>query len=249
MSMTTKVTASIVNGRLKVYVDLKFNPNHDPASGQFSSGGGAMMGPDTGGGFGGGSSDDSKPKVFSKAESKKIISSNNGLFAVSLDVGQFRSFEDFCDDGLNTPGGRRWPEETAGVQHKVNGKKQDYELRLININDAKPNQFGEDYINDSSRNTAERIRDLRKVADRVSSGDLRLGDEVRLEDLTPIVLQKDGTIVDGNHRHAAATMNGDSKILAFVAAGNGSGKIKNLKNAYEALSQSDLSKIPYGLEK
>lgn len=91
----------------------------------------------------------------------------------------------------------------------------DYEIRDIPHGDAKPIQTGEDYLNDSSRETARRIK----------SGEVL---ETRAEDVLPIRLNRDGKIVDGHHRHAAAGINGESSMLAMVPVGKGPGRIRNL---------------------
>ncbi len=78
----------------------------------------------------------------------------------------------------------------------------DHELKLVPLDSVKPSQHGEDYINDSSKELA------RKVAGGKRSD--------RHEDNDPIALDESGNIVDGNHRHAAATMNGEKAIWAIV---------------------------------
>jgi len=78
----------------------------------------------------------------------------------------------------------------------------DYELKLVPLDSVKPSQHGEDYINDSSKELA------RKVAGGKRSD--------RQQDNDPIALDESGNIVDGNHRHAAATMNGEKAIWAIV---------------------------------
>ena len=78
----------------------------------------------------------------------------------------------------------------------------DHELKLVPLDSIKPSQHGEDYINDSSKELA------RKVAGGKRSD--------RQQDNDPIALDESNNIVDGNHRHAAATMNGEKAIWAIV---------------------------------
>ena len=79
----------------------------------------------------------------------------------------------------------------------------EFELREAPLADIKPSQFGEDYDNASSRELA------RKTANGQVSD--------RKQDNWPIAVDKAGTIIDGNHRHAAAVMNGQKVVWALVA--------------------------------
>lgn len=125
---------------------------------------------------------------------------------------QFPTFAEWNDRVMNTPG-------RLIVGRPKNG--QNYELRLVPVASIKPNQSGEDYLNDSSRETARRIKAGSVV-------------EARPDDLAPILLEKDGrTLLDGNHRHAAATLNGDREILAIVPIGPGTGQVVNLREFYD----------------
>jgi hypothetical protein len=89
----------------------------------------------------------------------------------------------------------------AGRHNGVNR----YVLRVLPIDAMTPVQTGEDYLNDSSRETARRI----------AAGTVL---DARWEDALPGLLNKDGTINDGHHRHAAATLNGDATIPVVVPA-------------------------------
>jgi hypothetical protein len=124
----------------------------------------------------------------------------------------YASFEDWNQGNLNTP----------GRQIRFAGERfNDYELRLVPVADIVPSQSGEDYLNDSSRETARRMKTGTVV-------------EARTADLAPILLEKDGrTLLDGNHRHAAATLNGDREILAIVPIGPGTGQVVNLREFYD----------------
>lgn len=100
------------------------------------------------------------------------------------------------------------------IQRRVADKPFDYEQRQVRVKDITPSQVGEDYLNASSEYTAKNISSAKSAAD-VS----------RVEDLFPIVLDETGKIVDGNHRHAAATLNGEEYITALVPVGKGTGKV------------------------
>lgn len=77
-----------------------------------------------------------------------------------------------------------------------------YQLKLVDVDSVTPSQTGEDYDNASSRDLAERTR----------GGKL----SERRQDNYPIAVDENGKIIDGNHRHAAATINGKKKIWAIV---------------------------------
>ena len=78
----------------------------------------------------------------------------------------------------------------------------DYKLVELPLDIITPSQSGEDYENDSSRYLAEHIKEF------LSTG--------REEDYYPIVVDDTGTIIDGNHRHAARKMAGVSTIPVLV---------------------------------
>jgi len=77
-----------------------------------------------------------------------------------------------------------------------------FELRMVDLEEAKPIQFGDDYINDSSRFLSKHIQSF--------------GSSGRLGDYAPIGLDKDGRILDGNHRHAARKLAGVKRVPALV---------------------------------
>ena len=81
----------------------------------------------------------------------------------------------------------------------------EFELQEVPLSEIKPSQFGEDYDNASSRELA------RKTANGQPSD--------RKQDNWPIAVDADGVIIDGNHRHAAAAMNGRKAVWALVAKG------------------------------
>lgn len=104
----------------------------------------------------------------------------------------------------------------TGLNKRLAGNGKDYELRVIPLDSVKLQQFGEDYLNDSSRYTAEQIRLGRAAYNRP-------------EDIYPILVSEDGLVLDGHHRHAAATINNESGILALVPVKDGTGRILNFE--------------------
>lgn len=104
---------------------------------------------------------------------------------------------------------------TKTISRRLRGEPFDYEIRRISVNEVTPSQSGEDYLNDSSRETARRVADGSAI-------------ESRPEDVYPIEIDRESRIVDGNHRHAAAVLNGDRTILALVPVSDGSGKVLNI---------------------
>lgn len=149
-------------------------------------------------------------------------------------VSQYRTYDQFNDPAFNTPG-RRWPRIAAEGNRRL-GSPQDYELRMLPIGGVTPSQSGEDYLNDSSRELANTLRG-------VSNETIDLED-TRPEDLDPILVDSTNMILDGNHRHAAHTLNGDQTIAALVPVGPGTGKIRNMRQVYDALSGSASNKSP-----
>ena len=108
----------------------------------------------------------------------------------------------------------------------------DFEIREVPVDSVRLLQTGEDYINDSSRETARRI----------ASGEVF---DARPEDVLPIRLDKDGKVLDGHHRHAAAVMNGEQTILALVPVRTGKGRILNLDDFTQQpmLSRADAAAV------
>jgi len=86
----------------------------------------------------------------------------------------------------------------------------EFELRETPVADITPSHFGEDYDNPSSRELA------RRTANGQQSD--------RRQDNWPIAVDEAGTIIDGNHRHAAAVMNGRKVVWALVAKGGANRK-------------------------
>lgn len=141
---------------------------------------------------------------------------------------RYVEFDEFGDPKLNTPVGRMY-RALANTRRSEVGK--DYELKFIPIDKVKPTQSGEDYSNPSSENTAQQFRDI-------ASGKLAVSD-VRQEDLNPIIIDSNGFIVDGNHRHAAHRMTGAKTILALVpkSGKNGKRQITNAREFYEQMKR------------
>lgn len=108
---------------------------------------------------------------------------------------------------------RQYVEE--GLRRRLANASSDFEIREVPLDSVRLQQMGEDYLNDSSRYTAQKIRQGMAAARRP-------------EDVFPVLLSNDGTLVDGHHRHAAATINGETSILALVPVKPGSGQVLNL---------------------
>lgn len=79
-------------------------------------------------------------------------------------------------------------------------------LVKVKLGDVKKTQFGEDYLNDSSRESARTIAKGNKS-------------DIAMADISPIILDKTLTIKDGHHRHAAASVNKQKQIYALVPKG------------------------------
>ncbi len=214
------VKAWVENGRLQVRVDLKTREIVRDELGRFAETGGEA----------------------SQIQGRLLKPGGSpSEHRTSLDVGRYDTFKDFSDPGLNTPGGRRWPKAVKianGLLEEHHGMEpQDFELKVVKVADVSPNQFDDDYINDSSRETARKLK--------LASGH-RLGEDPydlrdfvegqRLEDWNPIAIKSDGGMIDGNHRHAAHVLNKEKEILAFVAVGPGTGKIVNMREAYNQIT-------------
>ncbi len=129
----------------------------------------------------------------------------------------YATFEAWNDQTLKTPG--------RVIAEAARKRPYNYRLELVPVASLRPSQQGEDALNDSSRETARRI----------AAGTVA---QERPEDIAPIVLEEDGvSIRDGNHRHAAATINGDKEILALVPTGPGNGQIENLEQIHDLLTR------------
>lgn len=102
-----------------------------------------------------------------------------------------------------------------GLRRRLLAQSDDFVIREVPLDSVRLLQSGEDYLNDSSRYTAEQIRRGTAV-------------ERRPEDVFPVLLSKDGALLDGHHRHAAATINGEGTILALVPVQPGRGRVLNL---------------------
>jgi hypothetical protein len=108
----------------------------------------------------------------------------------------------------------------------------DYELRDVRVSQLMPTQFGEDALNSSSRYTAESIRSAKSIED------------IRAEDVLPILLSPDGRVLDGNHRFTAATLNEEQTIPALVPVRKGTGKVSNIE---QYLNPTQTPKTPTDL--
>lgn len=104
-----------------------------------------------------------------------------------------------------------------GILDRRGADKFDYELRSVPVADVTPSQTGEDYLNASSEYTARQIAS--ETIDTIH----------RREDVMPIILDENLKIIDGNHRHAASTVNGATTIPALVRTGSGTGKISGVE--------------------
>lgn len=94
----------------------------------------------------------------------------------------------------------------------------DFEIRDVPLSKLSLIQEGEDRLNDSSRETAQQIKKANK-----------LDDLSRREDVLPILLDEDWTVMDGHHRYTAAELNGETTIPALVPVGEGTGKVLNIE--------------------
>lgn len=103
------------------------------------------------------------------------------------------------------------------VDNIRNHQSMDFEYKTMPVASVKPSQSGEDYNNDSSKETA-RIHKQYKP-----------GDDIGYRgDFMPVVVDENNNIIDGNHRHAAHTMNGCKNMRVLVAKKDGTGKITGL---------------------
>ena len=116
--------------------------------------------------------------------------------------------------------GQDWVKRALQIlPHKQDYNTSDYEVKILPVDEIKPTQFGEDYINASSEYEAE-------VYDEYLKGEIEARD-VRKEDFYPIVVDKDTMeILDGNHRHAVNTMLNLPKIKTILI----SKKVNEKKN-------------------
>ena len=93
-------------------------------------------------------------------------------------------------------------------QHGI-GKSPTFEYKRLHVADLKPTQWGEDRVNDSSKETARALKE--------SQHSESARENLRVDDYHPILVHgPTGKILDGNHRHAAAEMLGDKHIHAVV---------------------------------
>jgi|GEM_PF-372760 len=112
-----------------------------------------------------------------------------------------------------------------GLRRRLLATSDNYVIRPVPLDSVRLQQFGEDYINDSSVETAAQIK-TGNAANR------------RPEDVFPILLDKDGLVLDGHHRHAAAVINGETSVLALVPVGPGRGQVLNLDEFGGSASQA-----------
>jgi hypothetical protein len=104
--------------------------------------------------------------------------------------------------------GRMWNQVAAHWIDNL-GLHQASTVRDWPILKIKPSQKGEDYDNASSRQLAKTFRAF-------LSNEHRDVDDFRREDFFPILIHRDGTIIDGNHRHYATKAIGQRLIPVIV---------------------------------
>lgn len=113
----------------------------------------------------------------------------------------------------NSPAGGQREKPSEQVARAVVASADDYRERLglpptkhalkfVPLSKIHPSQFGEDYDNESSRELARKTKDG-GISDRAA-------------DHYPVILDEEGNILDGNHRHAAASMNGEEGLWAVA---------------------------------
>ena len=128
-------------------------------------------------------------------------------------IRQYHTFDEFSDTGLKTP--------TRVMLQRLRSfdAGHNYVIREVPTSSITPSQHGEDYDNDSSRHSAKAIAN---------------NEIYREEDLLPIIVDRSGAIQDGNHRHAAATMNNQDTMYALFPTSPGNGNIINLEEFYNS---------------
>jgi phage head maturation protease len=116
------------------------------------------------------------------------------------------------------PGNKKRISKLVGIQlEKINElrdadglppvSEKDLVLKIHNIDDIKPSQSGEDYVNESSKELAKHIG--------------RLGGSERDDDYAPVWIDEDMNILDGNHRHASRKISGIGTIpTVMIKSGN-----------------------------
>lgn len=98
-------------------------------------------------------------------------------------------------------------------------KPQDFEYKVLSLGTIKPSQEREDRYNDSSIETARILREW-------NEGKLTEDDIGHWNDFQPIVVDKHGKIIDGNHRYTAHEINGWEYIRVLQAIGTKNEKVK-----------------------
>jgi hypothetical protein len=123
------------------------------------------------------------------------------------------------------------PKAMAGMLSDRRGARDfDYELRDVPVADITPSQTGDDYLNASSQYTAQQIAS--ETIDSIH----------RKEDVLPVILDENLKIIDGNHRHAASTLNGATTIPAIVRVGRGAGSIVGVESWLSVNSNLSLTR-------
>lgn len=150
----------------------------------------------------------------------------------------YDSFQSWQDDTMATPGRLIKKSARFANQSFFKGDPQNFSIQVARVSDLVPTQTGEDYINDSSKELARKTKAIIRGKEDVS----------RLEDYEPIVVDQDGKILDGNHRHAAATINNESHILVMAPVGSGDGSIVNLQEFYRTLKNRGAAIPMFGLQ-
>jgi SPP1 gp7 family putative phage head morphogenesis protein len=123
--------------------------------------------------------------------------------------------------------GKVWDLQVADANRKLRDAgldELDYEVKLVKLSalsrSSQPDQARAEHIAEKLKGFADKKIDLGDVPE---------------DFFTPVVVDADGKIVDGNARHRAAEINGDTHVLAFVPKAKGTGKIANKEKGYEAI--------------
>lgn len=159
----------------------------------------------------------------------------------------FDKFENWGNTNFNTPA-RSMTDTLTTIRGTVNVDSftnRDFELRYIKVNQVRVNQWGDGYLNESSKAEAAQFLKLQKAGVVGEAGTEAAIDSLgRLADHKPIIVDEFGGLIDGNHRHAAHRMLGNDHILALVPTeGKGTGKIVNLKEFFDDAKNKVAPKI------
>ena len=151
-------------------------------------------------------------ETFKQHFLKEVMDTGSIKALQDITKNTWKDYDAFSSMSFNTP--------VREILNSLHNQLYNYKIVKVPVSKIKPSQSGEDYINDSSKNSAEMIKQ---------------GTVKRLNDLMPIILDKDYNIDDGNHRHAAAILNNQKEIYALVPVSKGNGKVTNMKQFYNEL--------------